>query len=161
VAIVISDTSPLRALAHVGRLDLLGAIYGEVLVPPAVADELQGISSGFPPIMVSSIPAVRVQAPSDSRLISRFQQELDRGESEALALAIEVGATIILIDEKLGRAAAEHEGLQPVGALGVLVRGMQMGLITAVLPLLDRLRDELGFFMSSELYEKVRRLAGE
>jgi len=142
-------------------LDLLAAIYGEILVPPAVADELQDVSSGFPPIAVSSIPAVRVQAPSDSRLISRFQQELDRGESEALALAIEVGAKIILIDEKLGRATAEHEGLQPVGALGVLVRGKQVGLVTAVLPLMDRLRDELGFFMSSELYDKVRRLADE
>ena len=97
MAIVVSDTSPLRALAHVGRLDLLGAIYGEVLVPPAVADELQDLASGFPPLAVASIPAVRVQAPSDPALVARFLRELDWGESEALALAIEVGAMIILM----------------------------------------------------------------
>jgi len=161
VPIVVSDTSPIRALAHVGHLDLLGAIYGEVLIPPAVADELRHAASSIPPIDVTTIPAVRVQAPSDPVLVARFRNSLDIGESEALALAIEVGARIILIDEKLGRAAAEHEGLQPVGALGVLVRGKQMGFVAAILPLMDRLRDELGFFMSPELYAMVRRLAGE
>ncbi len=141
MAIVVSDTSPLRALAHIDRLDLLAAIYGEVLVPPAVADELADVASALAPIAVGAIPGVRAQAPSDSSSVARFRSSLDLGESEALALAIEVGAKIILIDEALGRAAAERIGIQPVGALGVLVRGKQMGLLASVLPLMDRLRD--------------------
>jgi uncharacterized protein len=161
VAIVVSDTSPLRALAHVHRLDLLGAIYGDVLVPPAVADELRDVASALPPIDVASIPGVRVQAPRDVKLVARFRSALDPGESEAIALALEVGAKIILIDEMLGRAAAEREGIQPVGALGVLIKGKQMGLVAAVVPLMESLRDEMGFFMSAQLYATVKRLAGE
>jgi len=161
VPIVVSDTSPLRALAHVNRLDLLSAIYGEVLVPPAVADELKDTASALPPIEVAAIPGVRVQAPSDPSLVLRFRSSLDPGESEALALAIEVGAKIILIDEALGRAAAERIGIQPVGVLGVLVRAKQMGLVAAVIPLMNRLRDELGFFISPDLYATVKRLAVE
>jgi hypothetical protein len=115
-------------------------------VPPAVADELQDLASALPPIAVDTIPAVRVQAPTNSTLVARFRSTLDPGESEALALAIEVGAKIILIDETLGRAAAERVGIQPVGALGVLVRGKQMGLVNDRASVDEPLAGRVGVF---------------
>ena len=159
--IVVSDTSPIRALSHLQRLDLLAALYGEVLIPPAVAAELENPASTLPIVRVASIPAVRVEAPTDPAQIARFRAGLDPGESEALALAIEVGASLILMDEAAGRAVARTLGIEPVGVLGVLVRAKNAGLISSVVPLMDRLRLELDFFISPQLHATVRRLANE
>ena len=86
---------------------------------------------------------------------------LDPGESEALALAVELGISVILIDEAADRAAAMRLGLLPVGVLGTLVRAKQRGLVDRVEPLIDRLEREIGFFVSQELRAEILRRAGE
>ena len=90
MAIVVSDTSPLRALAHLGHLDLLPALYKEVFVPPAVARELMQPPPNLPAVDVASLSSARIQTPSDPRRVQSFLQFLDAGEAEALALAIEL-----------------------------------------------------------------------
>jgi predicted nucleic acid-binding protein len=162
VAIVVSDTSPIRALAHLGVLDLLRDLFGEVLVPPAVVMELlQPRRPVMPVVDVVQLPFVRVQAPHDQAQVQQFLQTLDLGESEALALALEVQATTILIDESTGRAVVEQLGLEPLGALGILVRGKRRGLVSAVRPLMERLENELKFFVSAQVRSEVLQLAGE
>lgn len=157
---VVSDTSPLRCMHHLGRIDLLGALYGEILVPPAVADELRSPHGELPSIDIAGMPGVRMQRPRDAEQVRNLERSLHRGEAEALALAVELQATII-IDEQDGRAAARRLGLKTVGVLGVLVLAKRAGLVEAVSPLINRLERELGFFVSRRLRDEVTRSAGE
>jgi len=159
--VVVSDTSPLRALAHLDRLDLLSALFGEVLIPPSVVAELEQPRSRFAPVAIGALSFVRVQAPSGRTMVDELRQLLGPGEAEAIALAVEVHADAILIDETAGRAVARQRGLLPVGVLGVLLRAKHRRLILAVVPLIDRLQEELGFFISPALRAEILKQAGE
>jgi len=155
IGVVVSDTSPLRALAHLGLLDLLGALFGEVFVPPAVVAELQAARRRFPPLDVTALPSVRVQAPADTPLVATLRQTLDLGESEAIALALELKAAILLMDEASGRAEARRRGLNVTGVLGIVRDAKRAGLIPAVKPLLDELVAGLGFYISDPLRAQI------
>ncbi len=84
---------------------------------------------------------------------------LHLGESEALALAVEVKPDVVLIDEKTGRAVAKELGLVPLGVLGTLVKAKRAGLIVAVAPLVTRLKDELDFRVSAQVERRILDLA--
>jgi uncharacterized protein len=135
---------------------LLPRLFDEIWVPSAVAHELVRAQTLLP-----STPAFRVQSPSNSALVRKLQSTLDLAESEALALAIEIGADAVLIDEAEGRAVAVNLGLKPRGALGILVNAKQLGLIPSVAPLIARLRDEINFRMSADLIRDILQAAGE
>jgi hypothetical protein len=117
MAIVVGDTSPIRALAHLGLVDVLRDLYLDVLVPTAVDRELKNPASGQGTIDVAAFPFIHVRAPSDRAIVGSFARGLDPGESEAIALALEVGSSLILIDESKGRSSAVRAGLVPVGVL--------------------------------------------
>lgn len=163
MSVVVSDTSPLRCLAHLDLLYLVPEIFEDVLIPPAVAFELENPEGRFQPVHVASLPGVRVVGPSDAGRVQRFRtiERLDPGESEALALALEVRANEVLIDEDAGRRVARTLGITPIGVLGALVRGKQRGLVGEVVPLMDRLKSGLNFYISPELRAEIVRLAGE
>jgi predicted nucleic acid-binding protein len=115
LAIVISDTSPIRALAQLNRMDLLPSLFDQVLVPPAVDAELRSPPGQLPFVDVRQLAFARIQAPSDRKRVGELERVLDPGESEALALAIELGVRTILIDEAAGRSMAKRLGLSPIG----------------------------------------------
>lgn len=161
MTIVVSDTSPVRALANLGRLELLRLLYGEVVVPTAVADELRSPPTGQMAIELAAFPFIRVQAASDRSTVETFQVDLDRGESEALALALEIQADLILMDEASARAKAKPLGLPVIGVLGVLLEGKQQGLIDALAPLIDALQNDYRFYLTPRVRSEVLRLAGE
>jgi predicted nucleic acid-binding protein len=104
---------------------------------------------------------MRVVAPADASRVAELRQTLDAGESEALALAVEVHAAAILIDEEQGRRAARGLGLPVVGVIGILIRAKQRSLVAEVGPLLEKLQQGLGFFISDELMSQAKQLAGE
>jgi predicted nucleic acid-binding protein len=110
---------------------------------------------------VRGVSFIEVMAPGPLDRVRALGLRLDRGGSEALALALEVGAETVLIDEAVGRSAARKLGLAPLGVIGVLVEAKQDGLIGRVGPLVDRLRDEIKFFVSDALRDEAFRLAGE
>lgn len=158
--VVISDTSPVRALHHLGRLSILSDLYSRVVIPPAVQRELSRPPTQFPSIDVSSLPFFEVCAPHDTAHVQRLLQLLDEGESEAIALAAELQA-VVLIDEAAGRLTAAQEGVRTLGTLGVLLEGKSIGKVQSVGPLMDRLIRELNFFVSNDVRLDVLRLAGE
>lgn len=137
--VVVSDTSPIRALAHVGHLPVLEALFGEALITPSVVDELERPAARFAPVHVASLPFVRVRAPIDRTKVDELTATLGTGEAEALALALEIHADAVLIDESAGRAVARGLGLVPIGVLGILLRAKQRGLVQTLAPLLDTL----------------------
>jgi predicted nucleic acid-binding protein len=158
VPVVISDTSPLRALAHLALLDLLRQVYGQVLVPPAVEGELL---AGLPAVDVTQLPFVKVQAPQDRSKVQAFLRQLQAGESEALALALELTDPLILLDEAKARKFAQQLGVAMTGTLGILLQAKSTGLVPAIRPLIDSLQNDLGFFISAQLRAAVLQQAGE
>ena len=161
MAVVVSDTSPIRALAHLDLLPVLHALFGKVLIPPAVVRELLDPPDRFVSLVVADFSFLEVCSPADTGLVGRLRQTLDLGEAEAIALAGEVQAEARLIDEDVGRGVARRMGLLPLGTVGLLLRAKVRGLCGDIGPLLERLRSELRFFISESLFSKVVRLAGE
>jgi hypothetical protein len=86
---------------------------------------------------------------------------LDRGEAETIALALELGADLVLLDERDGRYTAQRFGLRVVGVLGVLLEAKSKGLIKNIKPYLDMLRQQAGFYIRETLYQQMLILAGE
>lgn len=97
----------------------------------------------------------------DQNLITVLLRDLDRGESETLALALEVGAKLVLMNEREGRRGAQRLGLRTVGVLGVLLEANKRGLLREVRPCLEALRHDAGFYLSDGVYRSVVDLAGE
>lgn len=161
MSVVVSDTSPIRALAHLGLVDVLHELYGTVVVPPAVHDELRNPSPQFSPIDVSLWPFIQLRSPSNQAAVVRLARFLDAGEAEAIILAGEIQADAVLIDESDGRSEARSRGLIVVGTLGVMIQAKQAGLIGLIHPLIDRLQNELRFFLAPALISKVLEQVGE
>ncbi len=161
MTVIVSDTSPVRALANLGILSLLERLYNEIVVPPAVASELSNPPKGQAVVDLAELPYVRVRSPSDRSVVDRFRGDLDLGESEALALALELGADLILMDEAAGRSMVKQVGLTTTGVLGILLEARQFGFLDALSPLLDRLRSEYRFYLTTSVQAEVLRLAGE
>jgi uncharacterized protein len=158
--IVVSDTSPIRVLRHLDHLHLFGDLFDEVLIPPAVARECGRATARHQPVAVSDIPRSRVVAPSNQLVVQELVRHLQLGEAEAIALAQELG-TDLLIDEMAGRRAATARGVALTGTVGLLLRAKQRNMIPEVVPLIERARDEIGFFVSAAVIDQARQLAGE
>ncbi|MBC7857121.1 MAG: DUF3368 domain-containing protein [Pirellulaceae bacterium] len=160
MAIIVSDTSPIRALHHLNKVSWLDILFGEVFVPPAVVDELEHPAARFAPIDIRLYPFLVVRAPPNSPRLFELRRKLDEGEAEALALAEEMNAGV-LIDEKDGRRVAEQMGLTVVGTVGILIEAKSEFLCTSITPLLDSLVEGLGFYVSARLRAQALRMAGE
>lgn len=159
---VVSNTSPLINLAWIGQLDLLRELYGELLIPEAVWDEIVTQGVGQPGAEeVRTAGWIKTSAVKNSHLVRALRQELDAGEAEAIALALESRAVLLLMDERLGRETARHVGLDYTGVIGVLVEAKRKGLIDSVKSYLDRLRHGAGFRISEALYHRVLQDEGE
>lgn len=87
--------------------------------------------------------------------------ELDKGESESIALAVDLGIQILIMDETLGRERARAMGLQTIGVLGVLLSAKKHKQIKSVRQAMESLQREVGFFISDDLFEQVTKTAGE
>jgi uncharacterized protein len=160
--IVVSNTSPISNLIVIGEISLLQQIYPKVLIPPAVHLELTRLPS-LQPTMFSLLEAgwLEIQAPTNLKLLDTLNQTLDSGEAEAIALAVELSANRLLIDERLGRSIAASYGLKLRGLLGILINAKQQGLIPVLKPILDRLIDQAGFRVSQALYDQTLQEVGE
>jgi predicted nucleic acid-binding protein len=160
--IVVSNTSPIIALACVGQLELLRGVYSQIIIPDAVFDEITVAGAGEPGAReIAQATWVKCQSVHDTPLVTALRLELDAGEAEAIALAIERNADLILLDERIGRRAAQRLGLTTVGTLGVLIAAKDRGLLAAVRPVLDSLRIDAGFWITDDLYNSVVNAANE
>ncbi|RIV25584.1 DUF3368 domain-containing protein [Fibrisoma montanum] len=155
--IVVSDTTIISNLYQVDLLPLLTSLYGEVIIPQAVADELHRLG----PNLVHAFGWLTVRQVSTTEQLTQLLRELDIGESEALVLAQELQADWLLIDERKGRYYAELLHLAYIGTLGVLLEAKKAGLIPAVRPVLDELQHKAGAWYHTSLIREVLRQANE
>jgi len=162
--IIISDTSPLSSLALVGYLSILKDIYTNVVIPQAVANELANLTEEDIRIKATlSLEWIQVQQATNLELVACLRNEynLDLGEAEAIALALELKADELLIDERLGRREAVRLGLSITGILGVLLIAKNRGLVSKVKPIMESLISQANFRISHQLYEEVLQTANE
>ena len=162
--IVISDTSAITNLAAIQHLQLLPQLYDRVTIPEAVYRELADIEPPVPGTLeVQSALWLEVRQVFNREVVERLEGEvsLDPGESEAIALAIELNADLLLIDERRGRAEADRLGLRITGLLGILVEAKHHNLIVAVKPLMDALIATSEFRVSLALYNQILEMVDE
>lgn len=162
--IVISDTSVITNLAAIKHLQLLPQLYNQIIIPKAVYRELADIDPPVPGTLeVQSVSWLEVRQIRDLGTVEQLQKDgrLDPGESEAIALTLELDADLLLIDERRGRAEANRRGLKITGLLGILVEAKHQNLILAVKPLLDDLIDTSEFRVSTTLYNRILEIVKE
>jgi predicted nucleic acid-binding protein len=152
--IVVADTSAISNLLTIGREGLLREVFGQVIIPSAVEVELRRWHAVLPTFLVTA----RATAGS---LLAELGEGLDPGETEAIALGLELHADLLLIDERKGRAAAARLGLKTTGLLGVLLEAKALGLIERASPILDDLTLRAGFHVSVSVRREFLCLAGE
>jgi predicted nucleic acid-binding protein len=157
--LIVCDSSALVALALCGHLDLLDAIYGQVLIPRTVFDE-----STFPgkpgAESIAAWAEGKVAEITDTEAALAFGGLLDKGEADAITLYLERKADTLLIDEKKGRKVAKVYGLNVKGSMGVLLAGKEKGLVEAIRPCVDILRHST-IRISPEIYRLALRAVDE
>lgn len=160
--IVVSNTSPLTNLATIGLFPLLYKLYGHLYIAEGVWRELNAYNQPWPGSQnVANASWIKRLEPSNQDTIIALRRDLDQGEAETIALALELQADIVLLDERDGRYAAERFGLSVVGVLGILLEAKAKNYVNQVEPHLMALRQQAGFYIHDNLYEYVLTLANE
>lgn len=149
---VISNSSPLIALEQIGLLHVLAELFKEVWVPAAVVDEV-------PPTV--SLPSWILCQPLQQPMAAAvLHTSLGLGESEAITLALQEKAGLIILDDRPARRIASALGLKVIGTLGILLAAKRKNLIPAIAPAITAL-EQHRFHAAPELLKQVLIDAGE
>ena len=160
--IVVSDTSPIINLAAVSHLNLLQALFTEIVIPESVYREIVIGGAGRPGAYeVQNWGWFKVGTLADLSLLRILEIHLDSGEAETIALGAELNSDLLLLDERRARRIAARLGLRYIGLLGVLIEAKLRSHLPKVKPVLDALVGQAGFWLSSDLYARVIQAAGE
>lgn len=160
--LVVADASPLIFLGRLDLLHLLQSVYGRVLVPTAVRDEVLGDGPELPgasAVRAATWLEIVDEEPIDA-VAALLRGSLGAGERAAIALAVGRRAHLVLIDDRPARLAAERLGLAVQGTVGTLVQARRMGLIPELAPVLARLVD-FGARLSPALLAAALGAVGE
>jgi predicted nucleic acid-binding protein len=155
---VVCNSSPIIGLSKIHRLDLIENLYGEITIPNAVYEEL--VIKGYDKEKIDDIKSlidkniIRVREVGNRELIRALRKDLDIGESEVIALALEMKANVVILDEKDARDIADMYDLRKTGLVGILIRAKQKGLIKSVQEDMDKLI-EAGFRINESLYRYI------
>ena len=156
---VIINNSPLVFLWILNLLPLLRELYTDVWIPEEVQEEFLRIDTIVRRSTLDNAPWIRTVSVTNPQSASAYGS-LDQGEASVLALAQEHGAYLVIIDEKKAREEAKRIGLPVKGTVGVLLEAKQKGLIDAIKPVLEALRDN-GMYLDQSFIDDVLQLAGE
>ncbi len=161
--LIVSDTTPIISFVKIGMLELLNSMYGDVILPEAVFNEL--VSN---PLMSNEADIIKknsflkVNKIENEFAVKLLQKQLNlgAGESEAIVLADTLKADLLVIDEKKARGIAKSMGINITGTLGILVDAKRQNRIEKLKPLLDDLIDS-NIRISEKLYKDVLELVNE
>jgi predicted nucleic acid-binding protein len=137
---IVSNTSPLLNLSIINHLFLLKEQFPEIIIPDAVLAELK-INENLPgsQYLREALAAhwIKVKSVENKPFVQLLRRELDQGESEAIALAIELNADWLLLDEQEGRKTARTFGLNITGVLGIILRAWHQGKLVSTREIMD------------------------
>lgn len=153
--IVIADSSVIIAFQAVDRLDVLHSIFGEVIIPHAVYQEVFAIEKKKAPAFIKVVKL------KNREVFNTLFLQLGAGESEVIALALEKKTDKVAIDDKLARRTAEKLGLKIIGTVGILLLAKEKKLVPTVKGMLDAMMKKISFRLSDAVVEKTLKAAGE
>ncbi len=156
---IVSNTTPIISLLKLSQLNILKELYSEILIPYAVFQEIEDGKNKRYYQDISKIDWIKIVEIQDRQAIKYFL-DLDAGESEAIVLATEIGADLIIIDEKLGRFHAKHADLKVTGTIGILIKAKMQGIVRDLKPLLYELTEK-DVWISEKLIEEILKQVGE
>lgn len=147
---IISDTSCLIILTNIGELDLLRKLYGQIITTVEIAEEF-----GEP------LPDwIEINAPTDKYRQKILELQIDKGEASAIALALEIPDSVIILDDQKARKVAEKLGLEITGTIGLIIKAKLRGIIPSIKPFLVKIR-KTDFRLSDEIEHQALREADE
>jgi predicted nucleic acid-binding protein len=147
---IIADTSCFIVLTNIGELHLLHAVYGQVFTTTEIASEF-----GEP------LPDwVTVEAVHDKYRQKILELQIDKGEASAIALALEIPESTLIIDDYKARKLAQRLGVHFTGTLGVIIKAKLLGKISSIRPLLLKIR-QTDFRVTEEVEQQALLQAGE
>ena len=156
---VVSNTTPVISLLKLNKLEILKDLYGQIRIPLAVYREIEtGKSKGYYQDLLQ-VDWILISKVANRQIVTSFP-DLDAGEAEAIVLALETGADLIILDERIGRFHAKHEGLNVTGTIGILIKAKKQGLIKEVKPLLTELTEK-EVWISDKLKREILNQVGE
>jgi predicted nucleic acid-binding protein len=162
---VVSDSSTLIHLSSIGKLSLLKSLFGEITIPQAVWKEVVEHGANRPGAAEVAKAFqegwIKISTPQNTAFVHLLSRELDHGESQAIALAIEKQASLLLIDESEGRKIASMYKIPKTGVVGILLSAKQQGLIYSLKTELDTLRHKGNFRMDEKLYQHILKASNE
>jgi len=145
----VTNSTCLIGLERIGRLDLLPQVFDTVFAPPTVVAEVR-----------SPLTWLTVQTVENSAFVAALKTQMDEGEAEAIALAVELDNVILILDDKKARRVAQQIGLKVIGTVGMLLRAKNQGVITEIKPLLTELV-QVDFRITNAIIQEALRLSGE
>jgi predicted nucleic acid-binding protein len=159
--IIVSDTSCVGYLIQINLLHLLQTLYGEIIIPAAVNDEILQLENKEHTLSeFKNADWIKIYSTHNLSNVSKYKNILDRGELEAISIAIELEADLLIIDEKLGRIVAKTIGFDITGLVGILITAKNKNLILSVKKALDELI-LLGCRISNTLYNIALKSCNE
>jgi predicted nucleic acid-binding protein len=150
---IVSDTTAITTLLKAGRIRLLADLFQEILLPAAVWDELKAFHSELPDFL-------KLRPVNSSQRLPGTEL-LGRGEAEALLLATELGAKLLVTDDRKARTAARQLRIPCVGSLGIVVQAKQLGMIPSARELIGVLETKGGLYLSDAVKAEALRLTNE
>jgi hypothetical protein len=158
---VISNSLPIIHLAKIGKLNLLRDYFRTSTVPGAVFQECLAEGKNRKEVeVIKNAEWIKVLEVKDKKLVKLLQSSLDDGESEAIALSLEIGADLILLDDSDAREKARLYGLSITGTIGILLRAKKDKKITSLKESLLKLRGT-GFWINKSLETKLLKASRE
>ncbi len=156
---VVSNTTPIISLLKIGKLDILRKVYGKIIVPKAVYNEINAGKNKSYFIDLSSLEWIEIKEIENKKSL-HFFLDLDAGEAEVIVLASELDADLVIIDETLGRKFAKNNELKVTGTIGVLLKAKELGIVDDITSLIDLLIDN-GIWISAKLRQTIINKAKE
>jgi len=147
--IAVTNSTCLIGLERIGRLEILPQVFSSIFIPLAVQTEV-GINPNW----------AIIQSVTNLAVVAALKTQIDPGEAEAIALAIELGDVFLILDDRNGRRIAQQMGLKVIGTLGMLLRAKQKGVISEIKPVVMEL-EAVNFRIAPALVQKALNLAGE
>ena len=155
--LVLSNTTPLIALAGINSLELLHQLYGSIIIPSAVKAELIGEPEKS---AVANSSWIVIKHISQEERKRDFRARLHTGEVEVMILAEEMCADLVIMDDYAAKKTAKFMGMKTTGTLGILIQAKKQGLIQEVKPLMESLIAQ-GLYVSEKIQRLVLREAEE
>lgn len=156
---VISDSSPLIGLSSIGKLGILKTLFGKIIIPGAVFEEVVVLGKdkiGSKEVKTACREWIRVREVKNIQGVNSLKTILDSGEAEVITLAQEINADLLLINNREPREFAKTLDFKVLGTVGVIKLAWKEGIVKQPLNFVHQLKIR-GFWISDALIEKIEK----